>query len=276
MWAPSRRTAPIVAGAGGGEPAMEEHVLADLQAARRPGRGRSRCAARPDAVELAADAGADQADRAVLAGAGGGEPVAEEHAWPTCRPSATRAGPESLRSVAPSQLSWPPIRALSQADRAVLAGAGGGEPAAEEHDWPTCRPSAARAGRVVAQGRPVAARGRRCGRRARRTAPTSPVPVAMNPPLRSMPGRPAGRRRARAGPSRCARSPWCIRGCPSMWAPRRRTAPYSAWPRSMPSEDEHSAGEPGPAQGWIGGVFKAASNQGDGSQVGINSKQASL
>ena len=31
MWAPIRRTAPL-ADAGGGEPAAQEHVLADLQA----------------------------------------------------------------------------------------------------------------------------------------------------------------------------------------------------------------------------------------------------
>ena len=51
-------------------------------------------------------------------------------AWPTCRPSATRAGPESLRSSAPVTSRLAADVGAEQADRAEAAAAGGGEPAA--------------------------------------------------------------------------------------------------------------------------------------------------
>jgi hypothetical protein len=95
--------------AGGGEPAAEVHTLADLQAIGVQGGARVVVQSRPGAVEVATDVGADQVDRAIAAAAGGGEPVAEKQRWPTCRPSAVRAGPESLRSSAPVQLRLPPI-----------------------------------------------------------------------------------------------------------------------------------------------------------------------
>ena len=57
-WAPARRTAPASPAAGGGEPAAEEHVLADLQAVGEKGGAAVVAQARPVAVELAADVGA--------------------------------------------------------------------------------------------------------------------------------------------------------------------------------------------------------------------------
>src|SRR5206468_2535780 len=68
-----------LARAGGGEPTGEEHPLADLQAVGDQGGAGVAVQARPVSAEVAADAGARQADRAVLAGAGGGEPAVEIH-----------------------------------------------------------------------------------------------------------------------------------------------------------------------------------------------------
>ena len=51
MWAPARRTAPSLAAAGGGEPAAEEHALADLQAVGDQGGAGVVAQARPVAVE---------------------------------------------------------------------------------------------------------------------------------------------------------------------------------------------------------------------------------
>ena len=74
-----------------------------------------------------------QVDRHIVVAADGGEPALRNMSWPTCRLSAARAGPESLRRCAPVQSSWPPM-------------------------W--------------APGR--------------RTAPRSPLPVAVNPWRRNM------------------------------------------------------------------------------------------
>ena len=91
-----------------------------------------------------------------LAAAGGGEPAAAGTcSWPTCRPSATRAGPESLRSFAPVQSSWPPMWAPIRLT-APRAAAGGGEPAAEEHVLADLQAVGVQGGAgVVAQVRPV-------------------------------------------------------------------------------------------------------------------------
>ena len=82
----------------------------------------------------------------------------------TCRRSAYRAGPESLRRVAPSQSR---LRRCGrrQADRAIFAAAGGGEPLQNRPGRPAgCREQGG-AG-VVAQLAPVAVEtGRRCGHR---------------------------------------------------------------------------------------------------------------
>ena len=60
----------------GGEPA-KDHVLADLQVVGGKGGPGVVAQVRPAAVELAADVGAEQADRAVGAVAGGGEPAVD-------------------------------------------------------------------------------------------------------------------------------------------------------------------------------------------------------
>ena len=77
--------------------------------------------------------------------------------WPTCRPSASRAGPESLRRLAPAQSRLAADVGAEQADRAELAAAGGGEPAAEEHALVDLQAVGDQGGAgVVAQARPVA------------------------------------------------------------------------------------------------------------------------
>ena len=81
MWAPVRWTAPSLADAGGGEPAAEEHALADLQAAVSDQGGAGVVAqARPVTQEPGADMGTGQVDRAEAAAAGGGEPAEQVHA----------------------------------------------------------------------------------------------------------------------------------------------------------------------------------------------------
>ena len=59
--------------------AVALHVLIDLQAIGDQGRAGVVAQLRPGAVQVAADVAADDADRASLAGADGGEPAAEEH-----------------------------------------------------------------------------------------------------------------------------------------------------------------------------------------------------
>ncbi len=66
MWAPSRRTAPSSPLPVAVNPPREEHVLVDLQAVGVQGGAGVVAQLRPGAVELAADVGAGQADRAVL------------------------------------------------------------------------------------------------------------------------------------------------------------------------------------------------------------------
>ena len=63
----------VGAGAGGGEPAAEVHALADLQVVGDQGGAGVVAQDRPVALEVAADVGTDQADRAA-AGTGGSEP----------------------------------------------------------------------------------------------------------------------------------------------------------------------------------------------------------
>jgi hypothetical protein len=52
--------------------------------------------------------------------------------WPTCRLSATRAGPESLQEGRRVTVEAAADTGTGQVDCTVLAGAGGGEPAVEE------------------------------------------------------------------------------------------------------------------------------------------------
>ena len=84
-------------------------------------------------------------------------PPRRNMSWSTCRPSAFRAGPESLRRLAPPQSRLAADAGAEQADRAVVAGAGGGEPAAEEHVLVDLQAVGDQGGAgVVAQVRPVA------------------------------------------------------------------------------------------------------------------------
>ena len=80
MWALAQADRAIVAGAGGGEPAAQEHGLVDLQGVAAQGGARLVAQVRPIAFEAAAYTGAGQADSALAAGAGGGEPAEQQHA----------------------------------------------------------------------------------------------------------------------------------------------------------------------------------------------------
>ena len=71
MWAPTRRTAPVPPLPVAVNPAAEKHALADPEAVGGQGGAGVVAQLCPGAVELAADVGADQADRALLSVADG-------------------------------------------------------------------------------------------------------------------------------------------------------------------------------------------------------------
>ena len=156
MWAPGRRTAPSSPAPVAVNPPREVHVLADLQAVGVKGGAGVVAQGRPGAVELAADVGAEQADRAVLAGAGGGEPAGEEHALADLQAVGDQGGAGVVAQGRPGAVELAADVGAEQADRAVLAGAGGGEPAAEVHVLADLQAVGVQGGAgVVAQGRPV-------------------------------------------------------------------------------------------------------------------------
>jgi hypothetical protein len=67
------------AAGSGGEPSKEVHAQAHLQAVGVQGGAGIVAQGRPGAIEVPADVGASEANRAVFAAAGGGEPVTEKH-----------------------------------------------------------------------------------------------------------------------------------------------------------------------------------------------------
>ena len=175
----------ILTAAGGGESAAEVHGLADLQAVGVQGGAGVVAQFRPGAVELAADVGAGQADRAV-----GAVPVAVNPSCavpPRCSRCDVGAGqadravgavaggnppqtcPGRLQAVGvqggagvvaqfrPGAVELAADVGAGQADRAVGAVAGGGEPAAEEHALADLQAVGVQGGAgVVAQFRPGA------------------------------------------------------------------------------------------------------------------------
>ena len=98
IWAPVRLTLPP----GGGEPAAQEHVLADSQAVRDQGRTVV-AQARPGAVELAADVGADQADRTVAAEPVAVNPPREEHVLIHLQAVGLQGGAGVVTQICPGQ-----------------------------------------------------------------------------------------------------------------------------------------------------------------------------
>ena len=104
------------------------YVLVDLQAVgvqSGPGVVAQLC---PGAVEVAADVGAEQADRARPP-----LPVAvnpsEEHVLADLQAVGGQGGPGVVAQLAPVQSRLDADMGAGQADRAVAAAAGGGEPA---------------------------------------------------------------------------------------------------------------------------------------------------
>ena len=67
----------------------------------------------------------------------------------------------------------------------------------------------------------------------RRTAPSSPLPVAANPSPRNMSWSTCTPSANRAGPESLRSSAPVQSRSPPMWAPVRRTAPASAWPMTL-------------------------------------------
>ena len=157
MWALRRRTAPSCAGAGGGEPTAEVHALADLQAGSVEGGAGVVAQARPGAVEAAADVGTAQADRANVARAGSGEPAAQEYGLVDLQGVAAQGGARLVAQARPIAFEAAADVGAGQADSALAAGAGGGEPAEQQHALADLKAVSqkCRAG-VVAQRRPHA------------------------------------------------------------------------------------------------------------------------
>ena len=133
MWAPTRRTAPSLAAAGGGEPVAEEHVLVDLQAVGDQGGAGVVAQVAPSQSRLPPMWAPSQADRAVLAAPVAVNPPRRNMSWSTCRPSALRAGPESLRRSAPAQSRLAADVGAEQADRAGVGMADDPCPVQVEH-----------------------------------------------------------------------------------------------------------------------------------------------
>ena len=122
----------VLAGAGGGEPAGEVHVLADLQVVGHQGGAGIVTQARPGAVEVAADVGIGQADRAVLAGAGGGEP-AEEHGLVDPQVVGHQGGAGIVTQARPGAVEPAADVGAEQADGAALTVADDRCPAQVQH-----------------------------------------------------------------------------------------------------------------------------------------------
>ena len=132
MWAPTRRTAPPSPLPVAVNRA-QKHVLADLQAVGDQGRAGVVAQLRPGTVELAADVGAEQADRAAVAAAGGGEPAGQEHVLVDLQAVREQGGAGVVAQLRPAAVELAADVGAGQADRAEAAAAGSGEPAAEVH-----------------------------------------------------------------------------------------------------------------------------------------------
>ena len=117
MWAPSRRTAPPSPLPVAVNP-PRRNMPADLRpSAARAGPESLRSSA-PVAVEVAADVGAEQADRAAAAAAGGGEPAAEEHALADLQAVGDQGGAGVVAQLRPVAVEVAADVGAGQADRA--------------------------------------------------------------------------------------------------------------------------------------------------------------
>src|SRR5207247_1030191 len=149
------------AATGGGEPVSKVvskvDASADLQAIGGKGGARLVAQGRPVAVEAAADVGAGQIDCAEVAGTGGSEPAAEVHALADLQAGGAEGGAGVVAQTRPGAVEAAADVGTEHADGAIVAGAGGGEPVAQEYGPVDLQGIATKGGaRVVAQARPVA------------------------------------------------------------------------------------------------------------------------
>src|SRR5262249_57409684 len=119
--------------AGAGDPAVQEHGLADLQAVGGQGGPGIVAQVRPVTVKAAADVGAGQADRPADASADGGEPAAQEHVLADLQAVGGQGRAGIVTQVRPVTIKAAADVGAGQADRPADASADGGEPAAQEH-----------------------------------------------------------------------------------------------------------------------------------------------
>ena len=117
---PSQIDRHMIAVAGGGELAAHEHGLSDVQ--HLSGQGRAGVVAQPRliAFEGAVNAGAGQADRAVRAGAGGGELAAEEHGLADLQAVGVQSRAGVVAQPRPVAVERAVDAGAGQADRTVL------------------------------------------------------------------------------------------------------------------------------------------------------------
>ena len=149
--------------------------------------------------------------------------------WSTCRLSADRAEPESLRTSTWAQKNWPPTWALFRltAPARPLAV----NPPERCRACLTSRPAAFRAGPELLRSS-TSRQSNRPPIRApvRLTAPASPLPVALNPLVRSMSWPTCSWLASRAGPESLRSFAPAQESWPPMWAPTRMAAPPLALP----------------------------------------------
>ena len=157
MWAPTRRTAPRSALPVAVNPRRRYMVLVYLQAVGGQGGAGVVAQLRPVAFEIDADVGADQADRAAVAAAGGGEPVAQKNGQADLQAVGDQGGPGVVAQLRPVTFEAAADVGAEQADRAGAAAAGGGEPVAQENGQADLQAVGGKGGAgVVAQLRPGA------------------------------------------------------------------------------------------------------------------------
>ena len=238
MWAPIRRTAPSLAGPVAVNPPRRKHGLIDLQACRRPGRGRSRCAgSAPVQSRLPPMWAPGRRTAPALPLPVAVNPPSQVHVLADLQVVGVQGGAGVVAQLRPGAVELAADVGAGAGGPRHLAAAGGGEPVVEEHVLVDLQAVGDQGGAgVVAQLAPVQSSWPPMWAPSRRTAPSSPLPVAVNPPRRKCPGRPAGRRRTGPGRSRCAGSPRDSRGCRRCGhragGPRRR-----AWPVILPRSD---------------------------------------
>jgi hypothetical protein len=176
-----------IAAAGGPEPAGEVHVPADLQPPGGKGWARAVAQHRPGTRELAADADTGQDDRTGAPAASSGEPASEIHGLVHLQATGGKGWARAVTHHRPRAVEVAADASTGQIDRTVPAAAGSGEPAGEVHVLADFQAEGEQGGtRAGEQLRPSQESWPPMRAPAKTTAPSLPLPVAVNPRVRIM------------------------------------------------------------------------------------------